>query len=138
MENLLIEKVKDCDIEEINEISKEYWPEDGDYGFTTLKRVTDQGFSFCMKKKEKVIAFCLITEKKRKMNIYLIAVKKGYEGKGLGKTIMNYALTNARNKGYSYFKLNVSVTNTIAIKMYKKFKFKIKKYILSKRTMHIK
>ena len=129
MENLSIEKVRDCDIEQINEISKEHWPEDGDYGYKTLKWVIDQGFSFCIKKDNKVIAFCLITEQKRKLSIYLIAVKKGNEGRGLGKNIMSHALTNARNKGYSYFKLNVSVTNTIAIKMYKKFKFKIKKYI---------
>ena len=125
MENIIIEKVKDCDINQINDISKEHWPEDGDYGYKTLKWVIDQGLSFCIKK----VAFCLITEQNRKLSIYLIAVKKGNEGRGLGKSIMNHTLTNARNKGYSYFKLNVSVTNAIAIKMYKKFKFKIKKYI---------
>ena len=129
MENLIIEKVKDCDINQINDISKEHWPEDGDYGYKTLKWVIDQGLSFCIKKENNVIAFCLITEQNRKLSIYLIAVKKGNEGRGLGKSITNHALTNARNKGYSYFKLNVSVTNAIAIKMYKKFKFKIKKYI---------
>lgn len=101
MENLIIEKVKDCDINQINDISKEHWPEDGDYGYKTLKWVIDQGLSFCIKKENNVIAFCLITEQNRKLSIYLIAVKKGNEGR---------AVTNA-------------------IKMYKKFKFKIKKYI---------
>ena len=103
MGNLIIEKVKDCDINQINDISKEHWPEDGDYGYKTLKWVIDQGLSFCIKKENNVIAFCLITEQNRKLSIYLIAVKKGNEGR--------------------------AVTNAIAIKMYKKFKFKIKKYI---------
>ena len=103
MENLIIDKVKDCDINQINDISKEHWPEDGDYGYKTLKWVIDQGLSFCIKKENNVIAFCLITEQNRKLSIYLIAVKKGNEGR--------------------------AVTNAIAIKMYKKFKFKIKKYI---------
>lgn len=137
MDSIGVELATSEDILQINEISKSHWEEDGDYDYNTLKKIIEQGYSFCLKNKEEVLAFCLIEIRKDLCEIYLIAVKKGYTGKGYGKAILGYSISNARCNGYTSFKLHTSVTNIIAINLYSKFGFvitreKLKYYKTSK------
>lgn len=129
MKNIHIEKVKDDDLNIINDISVEHWGNEGDYGYNRLKKLSDQGFSFCIKNKDEIIAFCLIDINENLSEIYLLAVKKGNEGKGYGTAILGYTIQNARNKGFHCFILHVNTNNNAAIHLYKKFDFKVKKYI---------
>lgn len=52
-----------------------------------------------------------------------IAVSEGFKGKGLGKLIMNFLISAARDKRLSKVKLTVDENNTSAISLYESFGF---------------
>jgi ribosomal protein S18 acetylase RimI-like enzyme len=52
-----------------------------------------------------------------------IAVSEGFKGKGLGKLIMDFLISAARNNRLSKVKLTVDENNTNAISLYEKFSF---------------
>jgi predicted GNAT family N-acyltransferase len=73
---------------------------------------------------EKILACCLLT---RVDNITIklrqMAVQNNLQGKGIGASIMSFAETVARDKGYK--KLMMHARNT-AIGFYEKFDFRVK------------
>lgn len=129
MLNIHIEKVIYDDLEAINDISIDHWGDEGNYGFKRLKHLSDKGYSFCLKNNNEIVAFCIVDIDDDKCEIYLLAVKKGNEGKGYGTAIFGYAIQYARNNGFHLFTLHVNTSNKAAIHLYKKFDFKVNKYI---------
>ena len=121
MLNIHIEKVIDDDLEAINDISIDHWGDEGNYGFKRLKHLSDKGYSFCLKNNNEIVAFCIVDIDDDKCEIYLLAVKKGNEGKGYGTAIFGYAIQYARNNGFHLFTLHVNTSNKAAIHLYKKF-----------------
>lgn len=67
-----------------------------------------------------------------------IVVNADYQGKGLGKQIMNHLLEFAQSKRINTIQLSVDRVNKTAIRLYEKFGFEIVKevdyYILMRKT----
>lgn len=67
-----------------------------------------------------------------------ICILSEYQGKGLGKKIMNYLIDFAQQKNVSQIKLTVDNDNILAIKLYEKLGFiQIKKDLDKKNYLYI-
>ncbi len=60
------------------------------------------------------------------LEIERIYVREQYQGKGLGKVLINYSLDVARQRGKGYVWLGVWEKNTNAISFYKRMGFEVK------------
>ena len=58
------------------------------------------------------------------MHILNIAVKKAFQGKGIGSLLLEKALAYAHQRGVKWVSLEVRVSNQRAINLYHKFGFK--------------
>jgi len=65
-------------------------------------------------------------------HVYDIFVKKGFRGKGLGRTLLEKAQSYCREKGYSRIRLMVYVNNANAIGLYNKMGFKTEQMHMEK------
>jgi predicted GNAT family N-acyltransferase len=73
---------------------------------------------------EKILACCLLTKiDNTTIKLRQMAVQNNLQGKGIGASMMSFAETVARDKGYK--KLMMHARNT-AIGFYEKFDFKVK------------
>ncbi|MGG9961618.1 GNAT family N-acetyltransferase [Ferruginibacter sp. SUN106] len=73
---------------------------------------------------EKILACCLLTKvDNATIKLRQMAVQNNLQGKGIGASIMSFAETVARDKGYK--RLMMHARNT-AIGFYEKFDFKVK------------
>jgi len=73
---------------------------------------------------DKILACCLLTKvDNATIKLRQMAVQNNLQGKGIGASMMNFAETVARDKGYR--KLMMHARNT-AIGFYEKFDFKVK------------
>ncbi|GAB2836131.1 GNAT family N-acetyltransferase [Ferruginibacter profundus] len=73
---------------------------------------------------EKILACCLLTKvDNATIKLRQMAVQNNLQGKGIGASMMSFAETVARDKGYK--KLMMHARNT-AIGFYEKFDFKVK------------
>jgi predicted GNAT family N-acyltransferase len=73
---------------------------------------------------DKILACCLLTRlDNNTIKLRQMAVQNNLQGKGIGASIMSFAETVARDKGYK--KLMMHARNT-AIGFYEKFDFKVK------------
>ncbi len=70
-----------------------------------------------------------INEGKGYGHIISIAIKPSYRGKGFGKMLMIELERRLRELGVKYIRLEVSVNNNVAIKLYTSLGYKIKKII---------
>lgn len=71
--------------------------------------------------KEKLIGFILC----QRNHIITIDVHPDFRKKGLGKNLIEYAISRIKKKGYKKIFLEVDKDNHCAINLYKKLKFKI-------------
>ncbi len=78
--------------------------------------------------KIKVVGFLLgsRTENKNEAHILSIAVLEEYRQKGYGKKLLEKFIEEVTQLGYSRIRLEVKVTNDIAISLYEKMNFVIK------------
>ena len=118
------------DIPQILEISKFFWGKRGIYKTSSLEKVINQHLSFAYKLRGKLIAFCLMCNKENTniVNVFLICVKKEYQGKHFGKSLLSYCIKNCQNHNYKNFELHVSTTNVAALVVYKKLGFVVKSF----------
>jgi predicted GNAT family N-acyltransferase len=73
---------------------------------------------------DEILACCLLTQiDKNTLKLRQMAVQNNLQGKGIGASLMNFAETVARDKGYK--KLMMHARNT-AIGFYEKFGYKVK------------
>ncbi len=73
---------------------------------------------------DKILACCLLTKiDNNTIKLRQMAVQNNLQGKGIGASMMSFAETVARDKGYK--KLMMHARNT-AIGFYEKFDFKVK------------
>ena len=119
------------DIPQINNILISIWGKHSIYDTNYYYRVMKKNLSYVYKNDKEVIAVCLINniQSYKEINIDLICVKKEYQGKGLGKSLLQFCINNCINKGFYEFILHVATTNQKAIKLYKKLGFTIVNYI---------
>jgi len=118
-------KIKLAKISDINElffIEKELFYDDS-------SSLSKSSFSYHLKKNiiykieidKKIVAYILWLKRKSYYRLYSFAILKEYQGKGLGKSLLEFSL-NSLNK--DVFELEVRTSNTNAIKLYEKFGFK--------------
>ena len=116
-------------IYEIDNLISEIWGEGGRYSYEFYQNIILQDLSYIymdkINNKPHIIAVCLCNydEKNNKIGIDVLAVKKEFRGKGLGKSLLKFCLNKCKIYGPYYFELHVAVTNEIAINLYKKLGF---------------
>ena len=69
---------------------------------------------------EKIVAYILWLKRKNHYRLYSLAILKDFQGKGLGKFLLEFSLNNLDKH---IFELEVRVSNLPAIKLYEKFGF---------------
>ena len=93
----------------------------------------NDNLSYIYKDQEKniIIAICLALyeEEEDEVNISVLCVKKEYQRKGLGKSILEECIENCVKNRYTNFYLHVAITNEKAIKLYEKIGFRKIKFI---------
>ena len=119
------------DIPQINQIVFSFWGEKSIYDNDFYYRILKDNLSFVYRNNNEVIAVCLLEklENNEEIMINLLCVKKEYQRKGLGKSLLDFCIKNCVKKGYCHFYLHVATTNKIAINLYKKFGFYGLEYI---------
>ena len=120
------------DKNQINDLCRSFWGEEGNYSdeyyYTTLK----QNLSYVYKEKNILIAACILRYDYNSgyVSIDILCVKKEYQRKGYGETLLKFCIDNcAKKNGLKYFELHVAQTNKKAINLYEKLKFYIVKPI---------
>jgi ribosomal protein S18 acetylase RimI-like enzyme len=63
---------------------------------------------------------------KKKSFLTLILIAKKYQGKGIGKLLLETSCADLRKNGFKSYILEVLKTNTKAIKLYEEYAFQIK------------
>ncbi len=74
---------------------------------------------------EKLVGLCFYTLSGTFSHILEFGIKKGFRGMGLGKILLSRVIEDLRKKGIETIQLEVDITNIPAIKLYKKFNFKV-------------
>ena len=126
-EYILLSPTKE-DIPDIKILCYYFWEDEGIYSEDFYDKLLFQNLSYIYKEKksDRLIELCLAYYKKKskKINIAVLCVQQEYQGKGLGKSILNACIDNCVKKGYNNFFLHVMVTNEKAIRLYEKVGFK--------------
>ena len=65
-------------------------------------------------------------KRKKYYRLYSLAIGNDFQNKGLAKRLLEYSFEKLKDKDFS---LEVKVSNEVAIKLYKKFGFEIKKVL---------
>ena len=119
------------DIPEIKAIGNSFWGKEGVYSDKYYLDILKQNLSYVYKENNIVIAFCLVkyVPNIHFISIDLLCVKTGYQGKGLGKSLLTFCINNCVQKKYYRFYLHVAKTNTVAYNLYKKLGFYIDRFI---------
>lgn len=68
-------------------------------------------------------AYLLAGEKKSHLHVFTFAVRKEFEGRGWGKTLLAHTIDKAKDCGIATIMLEVREDNMRAIGLYKKFGF---------------
>jgi dTDP-4-amino-4,6-dideoxy-D-galactose acyltransferase len=78
-------------------------------------------------KNETIVGFVTLNKKSESLvNIGLVAVSDGFRGKGIGKSLINYALNKSFELGYKEIQVITQINNINAIKLYESIGFYIK------------
>lgn len=132
--DVLIRKAEKGDILYIQEIEEQAFGKEA-YPLTLMIYLYEHcGNYFLIAEVEKQIAGYIVAcpEKKDRLHIYSIAVKKHFRRKGIGEKLLKKLIKLAKKHGLKEVFLEVNVENTPAIKLYEKLGFKqtkrIKKY----------
>ncbi|QIV93852.1 GNAT family N-acetyltransferase [Allofrancisella frigidaquae] len=89
--------------------------------------IKKQKLFFVAKVNDQLAGYILCFEYKKSIRIYSLAVNEKFQGKGIGKSLLNYLITNSTKNIY----LEVNVNNSNAIALYEKLNFIIYKTILN-------
>ena len=119
------------DIPQIIELFISFWGTKNLYTTSYLKLIICQNISYGYKIKDELIACCLMAYnyKKNFVTVILLCVKKEYQGKYLGKSLLSFCINICRYGNVRNFDLNVSVANKKAFNLYRKLGFVVKNYI---------
>lgn len=72
------------------------------------------------------IAYYNNDESKRKAFLTMILVDKGFQGRGLGKRLLEFSINDVSQSGFEFYGLEVLKDNENAIALYTKFGFEKK------------
>ena len=122
--NYSFQQLEPWNYKEINEIGYSFWKENGVYSKQTLVPIISQNLSYCIKKGQNIISFCIIEQvNNTSAYVFLLATRKEYQKQGLAKYILEQSLLNSLAKGIVSFSLHTETTNVAAINLYNKMGF---------------
>lgn len=126
MENLVIEEVKEEDLETIYEIEKENFKDcwSKNYILFHIKLPKDIRYFFVAREENKVIGYIVCWVSDFTAHLHNISVKKDYQNKGVGTKLLNFLIDILKKQGITEIVLEVRVNNFKAINLYKKHGFK--------------
>lgn len=114
-------------------------PEDPEICQSWLKHLLEIGKSFLAWRGESVIGHVsLVPDRQGKSCEFVIFVDQKHRNLGIGTELTRFALEGSKQLGYDSIWLTVSVSNFIAIKLYKKLGFQYSDLNGSERLMRIK
>ncbi len=122
MQNL---KIKNWDKEEIKEISSLICR-----NFSSYKQSMDKEYSNPLISgkiavlNDKIVGFILYQTLTEEAEIHLVVVENEFRKLGIGKALIVNTLAEMRKNGIKYLFLEVSESNSLAIKLYEKLGFK--------------
>ena len=87
-------------------------------GYFLLLFFYEDAYGWLLEDKERVVAFILLTSRRKRVNIATIDVHPNYRRRGIGSTLLEFAEEHARQEGTTTMTLQVETTNTSAIRLY--------------------
>ncbi|MFA5417092.1 MAG: ribosomal protein S18-alanine N-acetyltransferase [Bacteroidales bacterium] len=130
--NFKIRLASPADLKAIMEIESEGFGPDA-FGERQMKYLMKSATSlfYVAETQHTLIGYVILLMRKNshQMRIYSIAVSSLLRGKGIGQYLMDFTLKTAQNWSKSSLKLEVRTTNTSAIQLYERNKFKPVKII---------
>ena len=123
MDNFLIEKLNEEMVEDVFQIEKTFFDVSKiDSIFTSLK--SDNLQYFVLKINEEIVGFFECSIVLDEAELFEIAVKDEFQGKGYSKILMDYFLAVCDQKNVKTIFLEVNKINNKAIGLYTKYGFK--------------
>ena len=113
-------------LEQIIELEKEVFGENGAIDYWNLKPIVKYGKVYAVVEKNEILACAELMKSWDSNEVYLygLAVKKAHFGKGLGRLLLNEILGILLKEGIKKIKLTVAEENFIAKKLYENCGFK--------------
>ena len=139
-----IRNVKEGDLDSIARVAVEAMnPIYGERTFEENKevalnsfRMCDKRFSFVAEEEGKVVGFSfsrIMVEPYAEFSYGMsIAVLPSYQGKGVGKALINKTIEVLKEEGFHEFKFHVLPDNEKAVGLYKKMGFEVKKWLMGR------
>ncbi len=122
-----IERMQREDLQHVMAIEKEAFPDPWHESFfkRELRKDRKHAYLYVAKLHRKVIGFIVFYIISGEGHIYNIAVDTAYRRHGIGKYLLESALEIIEKNGVDEVFLEVSVTNTAALELYKKYHFQV-------------
>lgn len=113
-------------LEQIIDLEKEVFGENGAIDYWNLKPIVKYGKVYAIVEEKEILACAELLKSWETNEVYLygLAVKKKCFGKGFGKILLKEILNIVSKEGIEKIKLTVAAENMVAIKLYEKFGFK--------------
>lgn len=114
------------DIPLINKLVTSLWGTSIIYSKSEYYDILNQNLSYAYMYNNDMIGLCLVhySEYYRGIIIAILCIKREYQSRGFGKSLLKYCINNCVKNNYDTFYLHVTRTNFIALNLYKKLGFK--------------
>ena len=122
-----IERMQREDLQQVMTIEKEAFPDPWHKSFfkRQLKKRKKHSYLYVAKLQNKVIGYIVFYVFSGEGHIHNIAVDTAYRRRGIGKYLLESALEIMKKNGVDEVYLEVSVRNTAALELYRKYQFQV-------------
>ncbi len=127
--NIMIKKASQNDVFDIYEIEKTSFK--FPFSVNEIRRMLIHDYALVAKIGGKVVGYCIFKRKNSNFFIVSIAIHPLYRRKGIASLLLSKTIEECKKLGCRKIGLHVRTKNMPAIRLYKKFGFKIKKFIPS-------
>lgn len=94
------------------------------WGEDTFRICFQEGYiGWAVEVENKLVGFIIVSLRAEECHILNVAVAREYQHRGLGRQLLEFALNYAKQKNAGIAYLEVRLSNTRAINLYKKMKF---------------
>ena len=111
------------DLEEIKDVLLSDFDDFWSYEVLREELLSDSSLYIVAKKQNEIIGFAGIKIIIDEADIMNIVVKKSYRNNGIGSLLLENLILISNKKNLNFINLEVDCKNTIAINLYKKFRF---------------
>ena len=122
-----IERMQREDLQQVMAIEKEAFPDPWHKSFfkRQLRKGKKHSHLYVAKLDDKVIGYIVFYVFSGEGHILNIAIDTGYRRRGIGKYLLEFALEIIKKNDVEEVYLEVSVKNTAALELYKKYQFQV-------------